>query len=943
MAATEHIIKLKLEFADMPAAARQKSKQAMAEMGKEAVQEVEDKTAQAGGAADLIIENMEDKWSKFDWAHPIMSIKNIWADTMTSMETRFGKLTMGIIGGLGALAIGALKKAIDVQDSLVKTFVQLQDEVYQKGGAAGTGITNFGAKITRAMQDITSLSMEMGAPLTQVTELYTQLAKQRVPTEDLKEMTNLSFLGAKALGANVEQFTGLMAMMKVQGRLSTDQLGPKGMLGGLLRVQAVTGITETEMSGLLTQIAKTTQQMTAWGAKASDIENMAEATAKLTGLFGKLGLGAERAGQIIDKLMDPSMIGENALLVRNMGMSMQEYMKMLQGGAVDQEKLTSGLVRAAQKVADVAKFGNPMAAQQMAMMMGFQNVQEALRLAKEGNSVIKDMNDKSVDFQAKAAEGMSSLKEAWSKLKGTAEGALAKPLSGLMGTLTNLLSAIGKVILEHQADIDKFFKNIGDRLAAIDWKRVGESIGHLFSVFAKGLKILPTLLPILVGALILFKGFKLLGPLFGGGKEGGLFGAAGKGFKSLGEGIKGIGKLLGAAGAMLIIAGAIWVLSEALLNFNNIQWSAMLKGVIALVILAGVMIGIGAIFMALPELAAGALIFGAALIMVAGGMWILAKALNAFDPVKIAALAGMANPSVIAGMLKFGVALLALVTPLALPWVAMGALKLMVLGKALKDLAIGMYVLAKTPPIKDMTLQIQGIASAINTMGQAQFKGNAKEIGEGFKTITDSVMSLAAIDPDKLARLNGAMLEMSAGIGSWLTTMSSKSGRGGIASFLGLAPDLRATADAFKDLAIGVYVFGAAAKLLPDIKNMMDYLPVMMDKVTASLDQFNRVKDVSKTFTNMLAEMRQAAVAPINITAQAQGGVVPVTGNITNLTGGGTADIATSQAQSSDKIVAAIADLKKTFIDAMGDEINQLGVIIKNTGKIQTNTRQAAL
>lgn len=75
---------------------------------------------------------------------------------------------------------------------------------------------------------------------------------------------------------------------------------------------------------------------------------------------------------------------------------------------------------------------------------------------------------------------------------------------------------------------------LGKKLMAIDWKRIGEWVGKLFGGFAKGVKILPTLLPILTG----LKGFKLLGPLLGGAKEGGgLFGGIG----NLGKGLKGGG------------------------------------------------------------------------------------------------------------------------------------------------------------------------------------------------------------------------------------------------------------------------------------------------------------------------------------------------------------------------------------------------------------------
>jgi hypothetical protein len=924
--ATEHIIKIKLEFANVTPKDRTNATTEAAKLADDAVKTVETKMAEAGGAAEIEVTNLENTWSKFDWAHPIMSIKNLWADAMTAMENRFGKVAMGIAGLIIGVLVRAFMRAVDVQDQLVKTFVQLQRTV----NMGGKDISNFGDKIAESMREIGRVSMETGGAVMDITNIFTHLAKMRVPTQDLQQLTKLSFLGAKALGANVDQMTDLVGLLRVQGNLNVQQLGPgpKGLLGNLTRIQNATGLTENEMSGLLTQIAKTTQYMSGWGASAQDIENMAEATATLTGLMGKLGLGAGRASEIMDRLMDPSQIGENAMMIRQMGMSMQEYMNMLKGGAVDQNKLTMGLVKSAEAGARMAKNVNPFAAQQIAVMRGFKNVTEMQRIANQGAKTMADMKDGVVDFNQKAAEGMSSMKEQWSKLKGTLQGALMPVMGKLMGILTNLATKIGNVLLSNMPKITAFLDKMGARLMAIDWNKVGEWVSKLFEGFAKGVKILPTLLPILAGLFIALKAFKM----FGGGAEGGggIFGGIGKGIGKLGEGLKGVGKMLGAAGALLIVAAAFWVLSEALLNFEHIDWMAMLKGVIALVALSLVMIGLGALFL-IPGLGEAVLAFAAALLMVAASMWILSKALENLQPEHLTELAKIASPAFILHMAELGVALAAL----ALPMMAVGAmnvLKLVGLGKAIKDLALGLYVLSKTPPIKDMNEQIKSMSTAIETMAHTHFSGNAKDAGEGFKAITDSMMQLTTIDPAKLANLAGGMQTAAAGIGAWLDTMEAKSGRGGILKFLGISKDLKATAEAFKDMALGLYVFGASAKLLPEIQTMMQAVPALMDSVTKSLENFDKVKDAARTFNDIINDMRQAAMSPVTLTTNAQAGpgAMPTTQSV-NLQGSGTMDITAAFSAQTDKLIEAIKVLQSAVLDKQDAQYAQLSLITRYT------------
>ncbi len=932
--ATEHIIHIRLEFDDVTQGVINKTEAGMEKIAKPMADGVREQMARSGGAASIEIGNMQKAWTQFDWAHPIASLEQIWQQKIQAMESRFGKFTMAVLGFIGGMAISALKQAVDVQDRLVKTFVQLQTSVNFGTGA----VTNLGEKVAISLSQIGQLAMETGGDMIQLTSLFTQLAKARVPVQDLKDLTRLSYLGAKAMGANVDQFGELMGLLKVQGGLSEEQLGPHGMMGELLKVQGAAGLTENELSAMFTTVSGLTLKMKALGATKEDILAMVEATGKLTGVFAQLGLGADRAGQIMNKLMDPTQVGENALLIRNMGMSMQDYLNMLSKGTIDQNKLTYGLVNAAKRVQAMHDSGaNIIAQNQYAMMMGFTNVQEALKLAQQGGQALDKMKSSAVDFEAKAAEGMSSIKEQWGHLKGVITGAFAQPLSKLMGVLTNVFAKIGEVVLKNMPKITAWMDKLGATLVKIDWAKVGERIGHIFEILVKGIPLLIKLLPILGGLFIVFKGFKAIGGLFGGGggEGGGVLGGVGKGIGSFTKALPGAAKMLAAGASILLIAGALWVLSMALLNFMKVDWGAMAKAGVALGVLILVLVGVGLLLGSVPEIAGGMVVFAATMLMLAAAIWILSKAIQNLDPTHIQALADIASPKLILQMLELGAALAALSVSMILVG-PMAAMKLVALGIAIKDLALGLYVLGKAPPVEELAKQLVGVSAAINAMNQAKFKGNAKEIGEGFKEIVGGISDLANIDISKLAGLSGVMQDMAKGIASWLDAMSQKSGRGGIASFLGLVPDLKATAEAFKDIALGVYVFGASAKMQPDIRTMMNALPDMMDAVVASLKKFEQVKNVADTFRGMLQDMREAAVAPINITAQGQGGPAGGATAAGTMGYGGTqsnpqAGNAPPPNTGVDSIVDAIKDLQNVLIDRTEQQLAQLANISKFT------------
>lgn len=119
-----------------------------------------------------------------------------------------------------------------------------------------------------------------------------------------------------------------------------------------------------------------------------------------------------------------------------------------------------------------------------------------------------------------------------------------------------------------------------------------------------------------------------------------IFKTIGKVLSSIGEGIagfmkslaKGIGYfgkanvLLGAL-ALTVVAGGVWVLSKAMVEFTKVSWKAVGVAAVSILVLVGSLATIGALMMS--GIGAVALLAGAAaMVVVAGAMWVLGKALQ---------------------------------------------------------------------------------------------------------------------------------------------------------------------------------------------------------------------------------------------------------------------------------------------------------------------------
>lgn len=642
-----------------------------------------EKSARGGEIAVPIITSLKDALTNFDWGQPIKSARKLFDAAMDSITERVAKF-----GPLGKMVFGAITTAITGMIGQFITMTKVSSDLMRMFAMIQDSGKTMGRSVSDALIDINKISLATGASIHDLTDIYIQLGHARVDafkTSDginkekrsIAILTEAAYLGAKALGANVSQLTEMISSLKVVGRLSDTQIaGPRGIIQAFSLVQDAVGLTEQEMSGLIQTTTDLVKQMGAFGASADTINNIAVSTAKLTGMFGSLGLGANRASDIMSNLFDPSRIGENAYLIREMGFSMAEYMNMLRGGTVDQEKLTTGLVNAAKEIERMKESGiHAVALQQRAQMMGFSTAAEALRVASEGQALLDRINTdeykENQSYMTKAAAAMGDINGALERLKNRFFSIFGPPMAKIIGALIDLLGKIELFFVNSFGSVDKFGEAVAESIKNFDT----EKIGIFFDRTKRGFETFKKYLPVIKGVALALGSLLIVSKvasLFGG--LSGILGVAGKGFETVASGAT---KLTASAGQMLKGGAAIAILTGAFIGFafalkmigevdiESLGKKLLLLGA-SIVTLSALSIALGALG---PVVAAGAVVLGVlslAMMGFAKSAKTFAEAVTMISADQLKELAAVAKEKDFRQSLKeTGLALSALIAPLA--------------------------------------------------------------------------------------------------------------------------------------------------------------------------------------------------------------------------------------------------------------------------------------
>lgn len=223
------------------------------------------------------------------------------------------------------------------------------------------------------------------------------------------------------------------------------------------------------------------------------------------------------------------------------------------------------------------------------------------------------------------------------------------------------------------------------------------------------------------------------------------------------------------AAAMLIVSGAVWVMAKAMQEFNSVEWDSVAKGLISMTGLAGVAMLLGK---AAPQMLIGSVamaVLGVALIP-------LAYALNMFNDVNWDSIAKGGVALIAFGIIAAGMGA-------TLPLILAGSLAIGALGASMMVFGAGLTVVALG--LDKMTAVTDGMVNTISKLkdiNPAQLVGIATgltSIGLALSVLSLSsmqggLMSLFVGDPiTKIAQLASAAPAISLLAASFMTLVES--------------------------------------------------------------------------------------------------------------------------------------------------------------------------
>jgi len=532
-----------------------------------------------------------DTFKSFDLSRPIQSLQALGEAAMRSAPR-----ISGLLAGAFYTLWKILGNVIELQGQMVDLFNQV-----------GTSINGINVSVAERVGDaisrINEISFETTESLQSVAEAYSTLAMMRVNDEDLKNLTETSILTSQALGMSVSESANLVGHLNKIGGLADEQV--RAVATEFANVQSAVGMTNSEMQTVIETAKEITTQIAAFGASAESIQAVAGATAQVAGMFRQAGMAAEQGTKIISDLFDPSRLRENAFLINRMGIGMQEYIDMMQGGAIDQQRLTEGLYSAAQDIANMREQGvHFMALERRAQMMGFSNAKEALLLAKERNKMTQAELEHQQELEQHASEGMSQLNKAWGRFKTVLQSVLAGPMAGIMEVLTEKL---GEMAEWWQVNADyvtgtfvKALDGLWNWIKNIDIGAMLDSIASFFKDIRSGVETVLTKIEefwywikVIGVALASWLVLKQIMPLITGlggaigglvGKISGLAGKASSAASAMGSfgqmagaGLQQFMQMAGVAAIILSVSYSLKMLSESLVTLQTIDWATMGK------------------------------------------------------------------------------------------------------------------------------------------------------------------------------------------------------------------------------------------------------------------------------------------------------------------------------------------------------------------------------
>jgi len=235
-------------------------------------------------------------------------LSNAWGKTISKVKGVFSSLAGKVAGVFSIAAI------IDATKLTLEYNTKLKSLSYQMGEAGKTT-----GQLTNAMY---SVAKATGISVDKAGDLVIALRKMRVPTKDIAELGSTTQKVSEITGMTAEstqRLTGELIRTGKMGVKSTESI-----LASMVKVQRVIGLTNNEMEQLNETIISSTRILHQYGKSAGQIEKFNKGVVKLAGAFSSVGIKADEASQLVDQLLDPGRVQDNALLYARLGVSMKD-------------------------------------------------------------------------------------------------------------------------------------------------------------------------------------------------------------------------------------------------------------------------------------------------------------------------------------------------------------------------------------------------------------------------------------------------------------------------------------------------------------------------------------------------------------------------------------------------------------------------------------------
>lgn len=369
--------------------------------------------------------------------------------------TKMTRTARQLVPALGAIFGGGL--IIQSTRNVIKYSQSFRELSHQMGdGASSTKVYS---------EAMVNAALSTGLATEDIGDLIIGLKGLRVPLNNMEEAAVVTARFSEATGVGSDASARLFGEMMRTGRMS--QKMATQTMASMALIQKEFGLTNSELEDISSNIISVTQSMNLLGKSSSEAKKMAGGATALAIVFSRVGIEASEALDIVNDLLNPERVQDNAFLYAKLGISMNDAFE----GNVD---------IVGQMIPRVSELGKQMqnmsgpAAAAMARSLGL-----PLNTLRQFGEINLGFEEQRELAKLMGEEGLTA-GEALAAMQSETRG-LDKVMSAVSNTIQTIISK-GAEILGRQ------FEGMGDSLRGFDksdaFKKIGEVMENAASSLA---------------------------------------------------------------------------------------------------------------------------------------------------------------------------------------------------------------------------------------------------------------------------------------------------------------------------------------------------------------------------------------------------------------------------------------------------------------------------